>query len=48
MAVFHFCHTKKGKEKKTFKMQDAGHFDTLFQDSNKKEMLQNVRVFENG
>lgn len=25
-------------------MQDAGRFDTLFQDSNKKEMLQNLHV----
>lgn len=44
MAVFQFCRKKKGKEKNTFKVQDAGRFDTLFQDSNKKEMLQNLHV----
>lgn len=44
MAVFQFCRKKKGKEKNTFKVQDASRFDTLFQDSNKKEMLQNLHV----
>lgn len=49
MAVFQFCRKKKkGKEKNTFEVQDAGRFDTLFQDSNKKEMLQNLDVQVNG
>ena len=48
MAVFQFCWKKKGKEENTFKVQDAGRFNTLFQDSNKKEMLQNLHVHVNG
>lgn len=48
MAVFQFCRKKKGKENNTFKVQDAGRFDTLFQGSNKKEVLQNLDVHVNG